>query len=112
MMHDSILAAVCLIKDSQNRPIFIESYRDGDPDRLCNEPVVINQNMDSTMASTKKTMLFGCWSKYKIRDVGTVRFRRLDERYAEKDQVGFLAFLRSDGRILDAGTNPIRHIIH
>lgn len=112
MMHDAILAVTALIKDGENRPIFMESYRDGEVDRIMKKPVVINQNMDSTMSSTKKTVLAGTWSKYKIRDVGTVRFKRLDERYAEKDQVGFLAFLRSDGRILDAGTNPIRHIVH
>ena len=29
-------------------------------------------------------------------DAGPLRMRRLDERYAEKDQVGFIAFLRSD----------------
>jgi HK97 family phage major capsid protein len=112
MMHDTILGVITLLKDNQNRPLFTESFRDGDPDRLLGMPVKINQNMDSTMASTKRTVLFGTWSKYKIRDVGAVRFRRLDERYAEKDQVGFLAFLRSDGRILDAGTNPIRHLVH
>ena len=49
---------------------------------------------------------------YKIRDVGVLRLRRLDERYAEKDQVGFLAFLRSDSRLLNAGQNPIKYIVH
>jgi HK97 family phage major capsid protein len=28
--------------------------------------------------------------------------RRLEERYAEKDQVGFIGFLRSDGRAINA----------
>jgi hypothetical protein len=38
-------------------------------------------------------------SKHKIRDIGVVRVRRLDERYAEKDQVGFIGFSRADSAV-------------
>ena len=112
MMHDLILAAIRKLRNgTTGEPIFTESYRAGEPNRILGYPVYINQSMDSTIADTKKTMLFGTWSKYKIRDVGTIRLRRLDERYAEKDQVGFIAFMRSDGRMLNAGTNPLRHLL-
>jgi hypothetical protein len=36
---------------------------------------------------------------------------KLEERYADLDQVGFVAFLRSDGRMLNAGTNPVKHLV-
>ncbi len=62
--------------------------------------------------SGAKTMLAGPFKKYKVRDVKKVQVKRLDERYADSDQVGFVAFMRSDGRILNAGTGPIRHLVH
>jgi hypothetical protein len=32
---------------------------------------------------------------------------RLNERYADFGQVGFIAFMRIDGNLVDAGTHPI-----
>jgi hypothetical protein len=42
--------------------------------------------------------------------VSDVRLVRMDERYADYDQVGFTAFLRSDGDLLDAGTHPVYYM--
>jgi hypothetical protein len=36
----------------------------------------------------------------------------LNERYAEKDQVGFTLFARYDGFVADAGTHPIKYMAH
>jgi len=36
-------------------------------------------------------------------------FRRLDEIHALNHQVTFLAYMRSDGVLLDAGTNPVKY---
>jgi len=33
-------------------------------------------------------------------------------RHAELDQTAFLAFMRSDSKLLDAGTGPVKHMIH
>jgi hypothetical protein len=35
----------------------------------------------------------------------------LSERYAELDQVGFVAFFRTDGNLLNAGTGPIKAMV-
>jgi HK97 family phage major capsid protein len=96
MMHDAIIAYVSLLKDSTGRPLLRESYGDGVDLTIQGYKVAPNMFMASTVATTNVTALFGDMSKFKIRDVGEVRFRRLDERYAEKDQTGFLGFLRSD----------------
>jgi hypothetical protein len=40
-----------------------------------------------------------------------VRVRRLVERYADIDQIGFVAFMRSDSKVLNAGTNPLKYLI-
>lgn len=111
MMHDLILAIIRKLKDGQGRYLF-EEGQGGAPDRVKGAKIVINQNMDSTVASGKKTILAGAYRKMKIRDVGVLRMKRLEERYAELDQVAFIGFLRSDSKLLDAGTNPVKYLGH
>lgn len=112
MMHDAIALQLRLLKDGQSRFMWQSGVTEGMPDRILGLPISINQDMDNTIASTKKTVLFGQLSKYKIRTVNGIRLRRLDERYAEKDQTGFIAFVREDGNLLDAGTDPVKALLH
>lgn len=107
MMHDDSLKAVRKIKDSYGRPIFVPGYEQGNPggapDRLLGRPININQNMDP-MGAGKKSILFGDFSKYLIRDVMDLTlYRMTDSRYTLKGQVGFVAFMRSGGNLLDVG---------
>jgi HK97 family phage major capsid protein len=110
MMHDNILLAIRKLKDTTGQYLWQPSYQAGVPDRLLGYPVTVNQDMASAMAAAARTIVFGQLSKYKIRDVASFRLRRLVERYADFDQEGFVAFSRHDGRILDAGTNPIKYL--
>jgi HK97 family phage major capsid protein len=112
MFHDQICLALRLLKDAQGRYLWSAGVNAGDPDRLWNYPITNNQQMASTIASTNKTVVFGALSKYKIRDVSTIRLRRLVERYADYDQEGFVAFMRCDGNLLDAGTHPVKVLQH
>jgi hypothetical protein len=84
----------------------------GVPDRLAGYQLTNNQDMDSTVASGKKTLLFGRLSNYKIRSVGITRMYRLQERYRDTDQDGFVAFIREDGNLLTAGTAPVKVLTH
>lgn len=113
MMNDASVGIVRRLKDSQNMPIWIPSYASGVvsgvPDTLLGYPVWTNQSV-ATMAANAKSIAFGDFSKYKIRRVRSgVQIRRLDERYADNNQVGFVGFLRCDGRLLDAGTAPVKY---
>ena len=112
MFHDQIVLTLRTLKDSQNRPLWIVDPLGTQPDTILGRPYVINQHMDSTFASGKKTVLFGDLSKYKVREVASVRMRRLVERYAEKDQEGFVVFERADGNLLDAGSHPVKVLKH
>jgi len=109
MMNDTTLSHLRRLKATTNEYIFQESMRVGEPDRLLGYPIFINQSMASPAASAK-TVLFGQLNKYKIRDVAGLRLRRLVERYAEVDQEAFIAFSRHDGDMLDAGTDPVKHL--
>jgi HK97 family phage major capsid protein len=111
MMHDSVALYLRKLKDSQNRYLWQSGFNTGIPDTLAGARTTINQDMSSTITATDKTMLYGDFSYYKIRRVNNVRFYRLQEHYRNKDQDGFVAFLRADGGILDPGTDPIKHLI-
>lgn len=115
MFHDDCLKLLRKLKDSDGRPIWMPaanaSMANGAPGLLNNSPYRINMHMDSP-ATGKKSMLFGDFAKYKVRRVKSITLVRLAERYAEKMQIGFFAFMRMDGRLSNAGTNPIKHLVH
>lgn len=107
MMHDDTLKALRKLKDKQDRPIFVPGYEQGNPggapDRLLGREIVINQHMP-VMAANAKSILFGDFSKYLIRDVmDTTLFRMTDSAYTLKGQVGFVAFCRSGANMVDVG---------
>jgi len=110
MMHDTTFKLVRKLVDDQNRPIFMNDLSATSPGTLFGVPVVINQDV-ATVAASAKAIYYGDFSKYIIRDVQDFTLLRLEERYADYHQVGFVGFSRHDGRILDAGTDPIKHLI-
>jgi len=112
MAHDSIMLAIRRMKDGVGHPIWQSNWQSGTPDRLNGYPIVLNQDMDSTISSGKKSLLFGQLSKYKIRSVGDIRMYHLVERYRDTDQDGFVAFIREDGNLLTAGTPPVKYLSH
>lgn len=106
MMADSSLKVVKKLKDSSGRPLWMPGLTAnmGDPvngPTLNGYPYVINQDV-AAMAANAKSILFGDFSKYVIRDVMAISLLRLEERYAEVGQVGFIAFSRHDGRAINA----------
>lgn len=111
MMNDACLRVIRKMKDTQNRPIFLPGYNglaDAMPDEILGKKVVINQDM-SAMGANVKSILFGDFSKYTIRDaMGMTLFRFDDSAYAKKGQVGFLAWMRMGGTLTDAGS-PIKY---
>jgi len=103
MMNDATLKAIkkLTIGASDDRPLWVPSLRDGEPSTLLGKPYVINQDM-ADIGAGAKPIAFGDWSKYIIRRVREVNIRRLDERFADDLSVGFLAFARYDGKLLNA----------
>lgn len=112
MMNDATLKALRKIKDGNQRPIFVPGYEQGNPggapDRLLGREIVINQYL-ATMAASAKSILFGDFSKYLVRDVMDVTlFRMTDSAFTLKGQVGFVAFCRSGANMVDNG-GAIKH---
>lgn len=103
MFNDLTLAELKKLKDSTGRPLWMPGVASSEPDRILNRPYAINQHMP-VMAANARSVAFGDFSKYIIRDVMQVQlFRMTDSKYTEKGQVGFLAFMRCGGNMIDVG---------
>ena len=107
MFHDDMLKLIRKLKDLEGRPIFVPGYEQGNPggapDRLLNRDIAINQHAN-VPAVAAKSIAFGDFSYYKIRDAMQVTFFRFtDSPYTKKGQVGFLAWMRSGGNFVDVG---------
>jgi HK97 family phage major capsid protein len=111
MMHDNILHALRLLKDGNGQYLWGSGMNSGAPDTICGFPVYVNQDMQSTIATGTTTVLFGLFSKYKIRRVGGTRLYHLTERYRDSDQDGFFGFQRFDGNLLNAGTATVKKLV-
>lgn len=102
MMNDLSVSVVSKIKDTTGRPIWTPSVVLGEPDALLGFPVATNDDV-AVMAANAKSIAFGDFSKYTIRDVaGTTSIRRFDDSaFALANQVGFCGWTRSGGNLLD-----------
>jgi HK97 family phage major capsid protein len=107
MFRDSVLPSLLNSVDAVGRPLFVASVTKGTPDKIAGYPFTINQSMPS-MAANAKSILFGNFSNYIIRDTRGMQITVLRERFADSLQVAWLAYMRTDGRLISGGT-PIRY---
>ena len=110
MLNDTILAAVkkLSIGSSDASPLWQASMRDGAPETIEGYPYWINQDMSSALTTGQKIMLFGDFSKYIVRQVLGMSLRRLEERFIDNGQIGFIAFARYDGELIN--TAAVKHL--
>ena len=103
MMNDAVHAAV--------RKLGLTAAENFNPITFANDgtmfilgkEVKINQDMASAITTGNKTILFGDFSGYAVRVAGGINVLRMDERYADELNVGFIAYKRVDGDLISAG---------
>lgn len=123
MTNDGLVKVIRKLKDSQNRPLWVPSFERGVMqgvgvssdggyaganqtaavvfDTLLGYPLWINNDIAAPAASAK-SLFFGDFSYYKIRDAMDVSmFRFTDSAYTKLGQVGFLAWARMGGNLVD-----------
>lgn len=104
LAHWSILDYLKKVKDKYGRPIFVDGVSEGQQDRIFGYPYDWSGAMDAAVgglpAASKNSVLFGDFSKYIIRDVAGITMVRYNELYMPNHQVGFQAYLRTDGQRL------------
>jgi HK97 family phage major capsid protein len=105
MFSDATLKLIRQLVDEQERPLFVPSYdrgiAQGAPAELLGSPVYINQDV-AAFSGANRFIAYGQLNKYLIRDVmGLELFRFTDSAYAKLGQVGFMAWFRTGGNLLD-----------
>lgn len=108
MMSQTMRRVVRKIKDTAGRPIWTPSYDEGMsaamPDRLLGYPVYINNDF-AVPAANAKSLAFGNLHRYMIRDAMEVTMFRFDDSaYMKLGQVGFLAWARTGGNLMDVNS--------
>jgi HK97 family phage major capsid protein len=115
MFNDSTLKVIKKLKDSNGRPLWLPQTGSSleskvDPATLLGYNYEINQHVAS-LAANAKAVLFGAFKKYLIRDVMAMQlFRFTDSVYVKKGQIGFLAWARADGNLIDASNTSVRYL--
>lgn len=108
MFHDTTLRSLKLLKDGQQRPIWVPGVSTKEPDTILGYTYTINQHM-APMAANAKSILFGKLDEYMIRDVMEVTLFRFDDSaFISLGQIGFLAWARCDGRMITGG-QPVKY---
>lgn len=105
MFSQTMRKTIRKIKDTAGRPIWTPSYdagiAGGHADELLGYPIQLNNDV-AVPAANAKSIAFGDFSKYMIRDAMIVTLFRFDDSaYAKKGQVGFMGWARMGGNLLD-----------
>jgi len=111
MFNRNTLWELAKIKDQSGRYIWQDSARDGAPATLFGKQYVLNDDM-ADIGAGNASVLFGDLTKYNIRLVQSFRVIRLNELLAEYLSIGLFGFARVDGNLLDAGTHPVKKLVH
>lgn len=110
-MHDSTVAALRKIKvgSDDNRPIWMPSIRDGEPDQILGVPYFINNAMpELTDGVSSKVIAAGDFNQFNIRLIGGMEVVRLNERYANERSVGFFGYQRVDSKLMN--TSAVKYL--
>lgn len=100
MMNRTTTGRARKLKTTQNEYLWQPSNIVGQPDLLDGYPVVENPAM-AAVGTGLLSVAFGDFSAFYIRDVGTIRVSRSDDRYFDTDEVAWKATLRTDSGLID-----------
>lgn len=108
MFHDFMLRNLKKLKDISGYPLWLPGLSAKDPDTFLRYKYTINQDMPQPGANAK-SILFGDFKQYLIRDVMEVTLFRFDDSaFTRNGQVGFLAWARGTGKQISAG-QPVKY---
>lgn len=109
MARDATIGAIRKLKDGNNQYLWQPGLVSGQPDMLLGKEIIADPNV-AALATGNKTVLFGDFSAYAIRDVGSVRMERSDDFAFNTDLVTFRVLFRTDGDLIDE-TGAVKHLI-
>ena len=95
--NDTTIKLIRKLKTGDGQYLWQPGIKDGEVNTILGRPYFTSPFMPSAEAGAK-TIIFGDLSYYWIGDRQGITFRRLNELYAGKGQVGFMASKRLDGK--------------
>jgi len=108
MMRRSSLGALRKLKDTAGQYLYVPTTSAGNPDTFAGYGVLENPDVVATALSAK-SVLFGAFSSYHVRQVGGIEIARSDDAYFNTDEVGFRVTLRLWGDLGQA--QAVKHFI-
>ncbi|MEF9879404.1 MAG: phage major capsid protein [Clostridia bacterium] len=99
IMNDASVKLLRKLKDGNGQFLWQPGLLLGQPDTLLNQKVLTSNYMPLPAASNK-AILYGDYSYYWLADREGRSLQRLNELYADKDQIGFKITQRVDGRLI------------
>lgn len=110
MMNSQTQLALLLLKDTTGQYLWRPAVAAGQPNTFNGFPVYINEDMANIGASAAP-VLFGDFSNYHITTYGTMRLEVARELHLANDQTGYYGFAYYGGRLVNAGTNPVKKLV-
>ena len=99
LVNDSTMRIIRKLKDQNGQYLWQKALHEGEHETLLGKPIFHSPFAPAVEAGAKP-VAFGDFSYYWIGDRQGITFRRLNERYADTGQVGFLATKRLDGKLI------------
>jgi HK97 family phage major capsid protein len=111
-MNANTRGLLLAVTDSLGRPLYVPAPTANQFDTILGRKVVLNQYMDNATTG-KVAVQFGDFKQgYLLREVKPgLAIVRLNERFMDTLEVGFLGYCRAGGLVTDAGTHPIMNLL-
>jgi len=92
------MGLIMQFKDDYGQYLWQPMMQQGAPAMLLGRPTAVNEGMPDVGAGTYPIALADFATGYKLKDRSGLTIKRLDEKYATYDQVGFLVKKRLGGK--------------
>lgn len=109
VFSDATAAEIRKLKDADGRYHWVDGLQASQPATILGRPVVIDPNVPDAALSAK-SVLFGNFSAYLIRDVSGIRFDRSDDYAFTNDLVTYRVLFRTDADLRDT-TGAVKHYV-
>ncbi|WP_435969313.1 phage major capsid protein [Streptomyces sp. Qhu_M48] len=97
LFHRLMVASVRKLKDGDGNYIWAAGLSDSEPDKILGLPFIMSEFAPSTFGDGDYVGMLGDFSYYWIAEALQFEVQRLNELYAESNQVGFIGRQEADG---------------
>lgn len=97
LFHRDAIKSVRKLKDTMGQYIWQPGLVGNIPDRIIETPYDMSEYVPNTFTTGLYVGIIGDWQFYEIVDALSMEMQRVDELYAETNQVGFITRYEGDG---------------